>query len=63
MKSDPQPRSCPYLHANDDRCGKVLTLERLADAFRYCVGRPSDCPIYHQIRIERGTGRNIAAAG
>ena len=41
---------CPYLDRRDSRCAAMLTLTRLAEAFRLCAGDHECCSVYHQIR-------------
>jgi hypothetical protein len=47
---DHSQQLCPYLERRDSRCGGVLTLTNLRDAFGRCAGEHEFCSIYHRIR-------------
>lgn len=45
---------CPYLDLADGRCASRLTINTLAEAFRYCFGDPTRCPVYAMLHLEQG---------
>ena len=42
----------PYLNRDDARCNRRLTLVHLPQAFRYCVGRYTECAVFRRIRAQ-----------
>ena len=46
------PAVCPYLELADARCGQRFTLDKLDEAYRYCVGHPKRCPVYRILASE-----------
>lgn len=43
---------CPYLESDDGRCAGRFGLTTMAQAIDLCLGRYTECGVYHQIRSE-----------
>lgn len=56
---------CPFFDRNDRRCAERFTLLRMAEVFDHCLGRYTECPVYHQIscpnKIENRTHAVVIA--
>ena len=44
---------CPFINADDPRCGGRLTLRALDQAYTYCLGGYLSCPAYHRMSWEQ----------
>ena len=44
---------CPFINAEDPRCGGRLTLRALDQAYTYCLGGYLSCPAYHRMSWEQ----------
>ncbi len=44
---------CPFINADDPRCGGRLTLRALDEAYTYCLGGFLSCPAYHRMSWEQ----------
>ena len=55
-------RHCAFLNRADDRCSGVFRLGRLSDAFDYCFGKYTACPVYRELLLERRARRAEAMA-
>jgi len=54
---------CPFLNRSDDRCSTNFSLERLNNAYDYCVGDYAACSVYRELLMERRQRRANEAAG
>ena len=54
---------CPFLDDDDPRCGRVLRLERVNDAFQLCLDTFPQCAMYRiMTRSRKGPTRVSPAA-
>ena len=53
---------CPFLNRCDDRCSTNFSLERLSNAYDYCVGDYAACGVYRELLTERRQRRAREAA-
>ncbi|HZL38550.1 MAG TPA: hypothetical protein VFC78_24795 [Tepidisphaeraceae bacterium] len=44
---------CPFLNRSDERCSRNFSLDQLNQAYDYCFGHYTACPIYLQLLVER----------
>lgn len=59
---------CPYLDLADERCAGRFTMSKLGEAYRFCFGRPQDCPVHALLasldpRVPGQTRAALAGAG
>jgi hypothetical protein len=52
MMTFEQGRHCPFLEQADARCSAHFRLDQVRQAFKFCFGRPTTCPLYLQLRVE-----------
>jgi hypothetical protein len=52
-RRSPTSDACPFVNANDPRCGTRFSLGRLEQAFTVCFGTFHACPMFQSIIRER----------
>ncbi|MGF1632595.1 MAG: hypothetical protein ACFCVE_01990 [Phycisphaerae bacterium] len=57
-----EPRHCPFLNRDDDRCASSFSMGSLEHLFQRCFRNFATCPAYQEMLAERQESRAKAKA-
>ena len=41
--------NCPFIDSDNPHCNRLMTMQKLEDAFEFCLDHYEHCPLYQQL--------------